>query len=401
MSIRASRILALPGRGVDVPVLLLRWRSRELWTARQFRACGGSSLAEVEDFYDETIAALVEKDDAYESEEHLRSALHRGIKMRAMRSHRDRQARARTLEQAAPAIESAGQEQAWRAQPERALIAREDDLIVGEFVAELTDLERRVFALVADGRSWRAIATALNLPETEARNATRACERKRARFLTLYSTGRLCGYRSQTIGALLAGAERSELAVGQALAHLRHCRECCAQHRTDAAGLRAAFDSRVLGVLPAPIFLSTHASLLDPLQAALSRIARFLQRAWAPQAGARERVVEVVAGTGAGAKLAAGVVGVALLAGTTIGVSRIVAHHPYGHHGHRSTLIQPTRTITHVASPRPQRTVRRHAALPGPHTQRVAGPFGYLGVPIAPKRRAPIVTQRGGGPFGP
>ena len=72
-------------------------------------------------------------------------------------------------------------------------------MIVGEFIAELTDLERQVFMLVADGRSWRAIATALGLPETETRTLTRTCERKRTRFLTLYETGRLCGYRSQTI----------------------------------------------------------------------------------------------------------------------------------------------------------------------------------------------------------
>lgn len=126
--------------GVDTPVLLAQWRSRELWTARQFRACWGSSLAEIEDMYDATIAALVEKDEAYESPEHLRAALHRGIKLRALRLHRDREAHEKTLEHAAPAIEAAGQDRAWREEPERALLAREDDAIVGEFIAELTDL---------------------------------------------------------------------------------------------------------------------------------------------------------------------------------------------------------------------------------------------------------------------
>jgi hypothetical protein len=72
--------------------------------------------------------------------------------MRAMRLHRDRQLHSRTLTHAAPAIDAAGHEQAWRASPERSLIAREDDAIVGEFISELTDLERRVFALVANGR---------------------------------------------------------------------------------------------------------------------------------------------------------------------------------------------------------------------------------------------------------
>jgi DNA-directed RNA polymerase specialized sigma24 family protein len=233
-----------------MPVLLALWRTRETWIARQFRACGGASPSEVEDIYDTTVAALIERGESYESVEHLRGALHRGIKMRALRLHRDHSVRLRALRHASPFIEGDGQERAWRSQPERALIAREDDVIVGEFIAELNPLERRVFALVADGRSWCAIATALDLPETEARTLTRACECKRARFLSLYSTGRLCGYRSATIGSLLAGRIDGELAVGKALAHLRHCRTCQARHHTDAAGLRAAFDARVLSVLP-------------------------------------------------------------------------------------------------------------------------------------------------------
>jgi hypothetical protein len=103
--------------GVDTPVLLAQWRSRELWTARQFRACWGSSLAEIEDLYDATIAALVEKDEEYESPEHLRAALHRGIKLRALRLHRDREIHEKTLEHAAPAMEAAGQDRAWRESP--------------------------------------------------------------------------------------------------------------------------------------------------------------------------------------------------------------------------------------------------------------------------------------------
>jgi DNA-directed RNA polymerase specialized sigma24 family protein len=302
---------------VDAPVLLARWRSRELWIARQFRECGGASLAEVEEIYDATVALLVERGDTYESVEHLRAALHWGIKMRALRLHRDRRVREQALSAAAPVVESAGQEAAWWAQPERALIAQEDDVIVGEFIAELRPLERRVFVLVADGRSWRAIATALSMPETQARKVTRACERKRARFLSLYSTGRLCGYRSATIGGLLAGRVRGKLAFDRALAHLRHCQTCRLKHRTDAAGLRAAFDARALSVLPPlPVLVQSHASLLEQLHAAAARVARLLQRSGpAPQGGVRERAFEVVAGGGVGTKLIVGFASVALLAG--------------------------------------------------------------------------------------
>lgn len=229
--------------------------------------------------------------------------------MRALPLHRDRKARTLALEQAAPAMHAAGNDRAWREEPERALIAHEDDLIIGEFLAELTELERRVFALVADGRSWRAIATALGLSESEARNTTRVCERKRERFLALYSTGRLCGYRSHTIGRLLSGQQADELTRAQALAHLRHCRACQAQHRTSGERLRSMFDARALALLPIPPSLPhAPAGLFDRLGELLARALRATQRISTPQAGVRERAIEAAAGTGATAKIAAGAV---------------------------------------------------------------------------------------------
>jgi DNA-directed RNA polymerase specialized sigma24 family protein len=393
--------------GIDVPVLLARWRSREVWIARQFRACGGASPAEVEELYDATVAVLVEKGDSYKSAEHLRAALHRGIKMRALRLHRDRQVHRRTLELAAPTIEEDGREQRWRDQPERALIAREDDVIVGEFIAELTPLERRVFALVADGRSWRAIATALSLPETEARTVTRACERKRARFLSLYITGRLCGYRSATIESLLAGRVQGELAFGKAVAHLRHCRACRARHRTDVAGLRATFDARVLSVLPAlPVVVESHAWLVEQLHAAVSRVARLSQRGSTVPGGGRP--LEVVVGGGVAGKVAVGLASVALLAGGAVGAGigrRAVGHH---HASRRATALRSRAGVPPAASAR--RAAPRSAALPRSHRlprssqQRTPGGFSYLGVPSPPPSRhtaMPVVHQHGGGPFGP
>jgi RNA polymerase sigma factor (sigma-70 family) len=401
---------------IDVPVALARWRTRELGVARRFRECGGASLAEIEEIYDATVTALVQRDGSYSSAEHLRGALHAGIKLRALRLHRDRGRRSRALERAAGEIHATGDEHAWREQPERALLAHEDDLIIGEFIAELDPLERRVFALVAEGRSWRAIATLLGLPETEARSATRACERKRQRFLTLYETGRLCGYRSRTIGSLLSGTQRSELALGQALAHLRYCRACRAEHQTSDTRLREAFDQRVLSVLPAPVLLAGHSPLVEQAQGLLERGLRVLHRASGTPSGGRERVFEAVAGTGAAGKIAAGVIGVAVLAGGAVGVTRAVEH---GHtrHSHRAGLVAPTTMSPTIATVAPISTRtgrRRHgkqpAALRGLH-QRVPVGFAYLGapgrpgtptVPTAPARtKAPVVTQRGGGPFGP
>lgn len=407
-SVDAGRYPDCPSK-VDAPVLLARWRSRELWIARQFRECGGASLAEVEEIYDATVALLVERGDAYESVEHLRGALHRGIKMRALRLHRDRRVREQALSAAAPVVESAGQEAAWWAQPERALIAREDDVIVGEFIAELTPLERRVFALVADGRSWRAIATALEMPETKARKVTRACERKRARFLSLYSTGRLCGYRSATIGGLLAGRLRGELALDRAVAHLRHCRDCRVRHRTDVDGLRAAFDARVLSVLPlAPGLVEARGSLLEQTHAVLLRVGRFFQRGAGSPGGGRERVFEVVAGGGAGAKVAVGLVGVALLAGGAVGVgvgTRGERDHGVARPAAKALAprVVPSVRVVVRAAPRAVRPAPHSHRLPSPSQQHTPGGFSYLGVPSPPARRAsaPIVHQHGGGPFGP
>ena len=395
--------------GMDIPVLLAQWRSRELWTVRQFRTCWGSSPAEIEELYDATIAALVEKNEAYESPEHLRAALHRGIKLRALRLHRDRDVHEKTLEHAAPAIEAAGQDRAWREEPERALFAREDDTIVGEFIAELTTLERQVFTLVADGRSWRAIATALGVPETEARTLTRTCERKRSRFLTLYETGRLCGYRSQTIGSLLSGKDDSERAVGQALAHLRHCHACQIRHKTDAASLREAFDTRVLSVLPFPVYAALHKSLLDQCQPMIERVARFFHRARTPQAGVRERTLEVVAGTSAATKLATGIASVVLLAGGAVGAAtssqpsrrRHSARPPAAVH---SRVLPPTVSLAHTGPrTRPPLRLRSHP-LPRPSEQHTPGGFSYLGAspqPTPHSANVPVVKQRGGGPFGP
>jgi hypothetical protein len=50
----------------------------------------------------------------------------------------------------------------------------------------------------------------------------------------------------------LSGKEKGELAVDQAVAHLRPCHACRIHHKTDAHRLRAAFDAHVLSVLPLP-----------------------------------------------------------------------------------------------------------------------------------------------------
>ncbi|MHB1836023.1 MAG: RNA polymerase sigma factor [Solirubrobacteraceae bacterium] len=426
-----TRAGAHPGRAggaLDVPGLLTRWRAQELSRAQRLRECGGASLAEVQELYDATVMALISREQRYASEEHLRHALREGVRLRALRLHRDRATRAKVLAKAAPLLHGEGQERAWRSQPERAALARQDDELAGEFIAELSALERKVFALVAEGRSWRAIATALAIPETTARSATRSCERKRKRFVTLYETGRLCGYRSHTIELLLAGESDSEQALAQAKAHLRHCRRCRAEHRASAASVQRLFEQRALA-LAAP---AAACGGLWRLRVAGWRAVRLAQRLPSPQGGVRERALEAASGTGLGAKLVAGAISAALLAGAAAGVSGGLQAHHHDRQRHAqvtrpSGAARSTEAAAEGAAQKarpsggaqqPRRHARRHAIR-----QRTPGGFSYLGAgeaasspaqgtsvppPVFPPAASaattppkPAVSQHGGGPFGP
>lgn len=226
------------------------------------------------------------------------------------------------------------------------------------------------------------------------------------------STGRLCGYRSQTIGSLLAGKEDSELAVSQALAHLHHCHTRQIRHNTDAPNLRAAFDARALSVLPLPAYTASHASLLDQLQTTASRVARFFQRISTSQAGGvRERALEVVSGTSASAKLAAGIASVLLLAGGAVDAT--TSTHPARRHPSpqrpvavHTHVIPPRASVAHTVPRKPSGQRRSSHRLPRPSEQHTAGGFSYLGSsptsrPASPSTNAPVVKQQGGTPFEP
>lgn len=395
---------------IDVAGLLMRWRTRELRLARRFRECGGASATEIEDIYDAIATTLIEEDRSFQSEEHLRSALRVGIRLRALRLHRDRATRGRVLERTGPGMHYEQQEHSWRGDPERALLAHEDDLIIGEFLAELSREERRVFALVAEGHSWRAIATRLHLPEPKARALTRSCERKRKRFIGLYAAGRLCGYRSRTIAAVLSGAQHTDLAIRQALAHLRHCRTCQTEHKTSEAQLRSMFNQRALALLPLPMLTHARLWLFERFAGPAARVLRLTHRGPTAPTGTRERLIEVAgaASGGAAAKLAAGAISMAVLAGGAVGLTER-QHHHHGHHHRAASHTKPVPTIKTsvpvlVAHIRRDEPSTRRGLRP---RQYEPGGFAYLGVPTmtkrapASRRSAPVVRQQGGGPFSP
>lgn len=203
------------------------------------------------------------------------------------------------------------------------------------------------------------------------------------------------GYRSHTIGSLLVGKKHSEIAVTQAYAHLRHCHACQVH--------------RVLAVLPLPVVLASRSSLPSSLRAGVLRIGRFFQRGTVPQRGVRERAMEVIAGSSAGAKIAAGVVSVVLLTGGI--VSAIGVTHAHVHKYHRpdrryraiATLqAHPRLPFIPARDTSPSGPARSHPPrwLPRPSEQRTAGGFAYLGIasPPHPRSNTLVVVQHSGGP---
>ena len=279
------------------------------------------SRHDLEDVYDETCDVLRDR-APHESELHLRNALRLGIRRRALNVIRDRNTRERIIDEAAPAVYAEAQHQASSDEPERILLAQEDEFFIGEFISELTPQEREVFVLISDGQSYRAIATTLSIDEKEARNLKRACEKKRERFVTLFETGRLCGYRSHTINGVLSGKETSEAAWRQAVAHLRHCRNCQGEHRVSGKELQARFDRGALALLP-PASLTAHTGLLERIATFLHKPVRLFDRATPGNGAIRERAVESLAGGAAAAK-AAIAVGVIAVTGAAIEVHHAV-----------------------------------------------------------------------------
>jgi RNA polymerase sigma factor (sigma-70 family) len=397
--------------------ILGEWRPVELRIARSFAECRGLSTEQLEDLYHETLLVLYSR--PYADEEHLRNALRKGIKQRALRLHRDGRRHARILARDASGLHLVAEDQQGQIAPEPAVLAREDGLIAKEFLTELNEAERRVFGWQVEGLSYRAVATALEISLNEARNLARACERKRERFQLLYDAGRLCGYRALTIKALQNGESTSEELAERAFAHLDNCLHCRLEHKTNAKRLRRSFRDQAAALLP-PIMVS-HLDWFTRLgiraRVLLHRLG--IDRMPVGQGGARERAVALLASGGASAKIAVGVVTLGVLAGGAVAthvidqspptkrrpvvrssalappVTTLPAPHP------RSTPASspPTRTTAHRSVVHNSRHQRSSAYRPPSATrpparsravgQREPGGFAYLGVPTTASQPAP------------
>jgi RNA polymerase sigma factor (sigma-70 family) len=413
--------------------ILGEWQKRELRIARGFTECRGLTTEQLEDLYQETALALYRR--AYDSEEHLRNALRDGIKKRALRLHRDERRHGRIIARGTPGFRVMAEAREREGAPELAALAREDRLIASEFTTELTEQERRVFGGLVEGMAYRAIGTALGIPENDARKIARECDRKRERFQLLYDTGRLCGYRAQTIHVLQNGESTSEELAERAFAHLESCAHCRLEHKTNAKRLRRSFRDQAAALLP-PVFIG-NLDRFTRLGVRVRLLAHRLGIDSAPigQGSVRERAVALLAGGGVGAKVAVGVVTVGVIAGGAV-ATHVLQQSPPAHRGHmaRSAAAAPaaapfprslsaplpalspsTRVRRSVhTSTRPREHARHAPSSTHPaagatvRAQREPGGFAYLGVPTSastPSASARVASasegQSGGGAFSP
>jgi RNA polymerase sigma factor (sigma-70 family) len=414
--------------------VLGEWQSQELRVARGFAECRDLSTEQLEDIYQETALALLRR--PYVNEEHLRNALRTGLKHRALNLHRDERRRGQILAARAPDLHLMAQADRSQNGPELAALVQQDRSIVSEFLTELTAIEQRVFWLLAEGMQYRAIAPVLGIPTNEARNASRACERKRERFQLLYDTGRLCGFRAGTILALQSGEATSEELAQRAFAHLESCAHCRAEHKTNAKRLRRSFQGQAAALLPVPALVG-HLGWLARLAVRVRTSQHRLLPDVIPAGpgGVRERAAALLVGGGIGVKVAVGVVTVAVVAGGAAATH--VLNDPAAPHRHHvspnvtrtsQATVPPTNLVQaplarlggtsarravhvsglkrrsspgHVISSSP-RAIENHGSA-----QREPGGFAYLGVPTgagtpasAPEQ-AHTAARSSGGPFSP
>jgi RNA polymerase sigma factor (sigma-70 family) len=376
-----------------VGALLGKWQARELRIARGFHECRGLSTEQLEDLYQETALALLNR--PYRDEGHLRNALRTGLKHRALNLHRDERRRGEILVHSAPSLYRIARAREAEDGPEGAALARQDRLIVSEFLTELSAIEQRVFWLLAEGMRYRAIAPVLGIATNEARNAARACERKRERFQLLYDTGRLCGFRSASIQALQTGEATSEELARRAFAHLEGCAHCRAEHKTNARRLRRSFQGQASVLLPLPAlarwgWLQRHSARARSLHHRLATDGVPMGHG-----GARETAAGALLGGGAVAKVAATVATVAVIAGSAITASTVVehprAHARADHRAARSVAARPSVGITPVqgvaASPAPPADAGAQRVLPTAAGPAEFGPGHVVPIAAATPRR--------------
>jgi hypothetical protein len=397
------------------------WRTRELEQLdREWRTL---SYAELEDLYSEMTLALLQR--PYRNEGQLRHALREGMRYRALNAYNALVRRREILAESENGMSALQAARSAEETPEQIALARQDELLLNELVRELTPFQQQVFDLTTEGKRYKAIAAALGVPAAQARSATRACESKGKTFLFLYESGRLCGYRTETITALQEGKATSEQLAELAIAHLENCPHCCAEHRTNGPRLRRRFNQQASALMPPALIVRWSLFTQTGRSRALQRL---LPDTAAGRELIRERAAALIATGGAGAKITAtALLGAAALAGG-ISATHVLEHrHTRASGTHLATAPRPVKTATlnidqynvvaqaQAVEPRPRSRATgghspgrvdpaRHPRRATHAGQREPAGFAYLGLPASPPPKATPPSppeQSGGGPFGP
>jgi RNA polymerase sigma factor (sigma-70 family) len=319
-----------PGR---IWTLLGDWREEELARARADNRYRWLSDEGIADLYQDVMLLLIARD--YESEEHLRHTLRLALRHRMLNTSRHARDSERIIGNTTPDIQALAAHKSQEQTVDHHVLARADRQVISEFFAELTEQERRVFWLHAvEGLGYQRIAKVERLTQSQARGIMRGLERKRARFQILWQSGRLCGYRAQTIASLKHGQALTPQLTSSAVAHLAHCTQCRQEHQINAQRLRVAFQRQAAALI---VPLLPAVTLRGRLTRLVLRARGIPHEAWAArmlpeaQAATGERTAATILAGGAGAKIGAGLAAGLLFAAGAL-ATHLTTHHQLPHH---------------------------------------------------------------------
>ena len=129
--------------------------------------------------------------------------------------------------------------------PERAALLHEDHLIVAEFLAELSEVERCVFGWLAEGMQYRGDRVALRGIEVNARAKPRARASESASTSSCSTTrGDYAGFAPRRSARCRPAKRQATELAARAFAHLEGCAHCRAEHKTNARGCGGASRAR-------------------------------------------------------------------------------------------------------------------------------------------------------------
>jgi DNA-directed RNA polymerase specialized sigma24 family protein len=216
---------ALTGDGVAA--LADAWAARILRDLGRTRPWRGGAANELDAAYWEVALALSQR--TFESEEHLRRALYRGMSFRAMHFWRRAKTRAEREVPVDAVIEEVADERAEAEQRGAEMAA--DFRLAMDFMSELEPSERAVWTLTAAaGHSQREAAERLGLTLLDVKRHLYRVNQKRDRFVQVAENGRLCAKRSEAVSAF-ADMRATPEEAARARAHLAHCVSCLATYR--------------------------------------------------------------------------------------------------------------------------------------------------------------------------